>query len=423
MTNFGCMRTPKQPKKIALGKVKIYRTGASFTLAYYADNIRKREVRANLADARARAIEINRDLEQGRGHVRSFTLEETATINAALENLREIRVPLSSAIRDFVEAHRLLEGRASVVDAARYCAENRRKGELEPITFEEASKLFLARNEKLQLSEAYRTAMRKFMVRANKRLGRSQLAVISAREIEKVVDSEVDGGPRAFNNFLGAISAMFSFAKKQGYLPQAEKTKAELVERRKARVDSIAIYTPAEFDLIIRNIGEQAVPFVALAGLAGIRTEEIFRMKWEQVDFKKGFVILDKASTKTFKRRLVPICDALRSWLEPLHKAKGRIFDLRSSQEMGNIIRELWPVDEVGKPLVERRRNAFRHSYATYRFAELQDEQRTSAEMGNSPHELREHYAELATPEEAATYFATARERPANVVAMKKEAA
>ena len=423
MTNFVCMRTPKQPKKIALGKVKIYRTGAFFTLAYYADNIRKREVRADLADARARALEINRDLEQGRGHVRSFTLEETATINAALEALREIRVPLSSAIRDFVEAHKILEGRASLVDAARHYADNRRKSELEPITFEEASRLFLERNEKLQLSEAYRNAMRKFMVRANKRLGRSQLADISAREIEKVVDTEVDGGPRAFNNFLGAISAMFSFAKKQGFLPQAEKTKAELVERRKARAESIAIYTPAEFDLIIRNIANEAVPFVALAGLAGIRTEEIFRMRWEQVDFKKGFVILDKAFTKTFKRRLVPICNSLRSWLEPLHQGKGRIYDLRTSQKMGNIVRDSWPLDERGGPLVERRRNAFRHSYATYRFALLQDEHRVSGEMGNSPQELREHYAELATPEEAATFFAIARKKPANVVAMKKEAA
>ena len=93
------MRTAKKAKTYlktyALGKVKIYTTGASFTLAYYADKIRKREVRATLADAKIRAAEINRDLEEGRGHVRSFTLEETATINAALEVLRDIRVPIS----------------------------------------------------------------------------------------------------------------------------------------------------------------------------------------------------------------------------------------------------------------------------------------------------------------------------------------
>jgi len=65
---------------------------------------------------------------------------------------------------------------------------------------------------------------------------------------------------------------------------------------------------------------------------------------------------------------------------------------------------------------VDRRRNALRHSYGTYRFAELQDEQKVSAEMGNSPQELREHYAELATPQDAATWFSIKRETPANMV-------
>ena len=61
---------------------------------------------------------------------------------------------------------------------------------------------------------------------------------------------------------------------------------------------------------------------------------------------------------------------------------------------------------------MERRRNAFGHSFGTYRFAELQDEQKVSAEMGNSPAELREHYAELADPQEAAQWFYVLRVSP-----------
>ena len=421
------MRTAKKAKTYlktyALGKVKIYTTGASFTLAYYADKIRKREVRATLADAKIRAAEINRDLEEGRGHVRSFTLEETATINAALEVLRDIRVPISSAIRDFAEAHRLLAGRASVVDAARYFAESRKKDELTPITFDEAAKLFLDRNEKHKLSEAYRNTIRKFLVRACKRLGRSNLLDITTSEIEKAVDSEVSGGPRAFNNFLGAIASVLSHARRQGFLPRAEKHMAELVERRTSRIETIEIYSPGEFSKIIHNISEEAVPFVAISGLAGIRTEEVFRMRWEQVDFKKGFIILGKEFTKTRRRRLVPICDALRSWLEPLHRGAGPIYDLRSSQELGNLLRKAWPRDGDGKALVDRKRNAFRHSYATYRFGLLQDEHRTSSEMGNSPAELREHYAELATPEDATAFFAITRGVHSNIVPMPRRAA
>lgn len=46
-------------------------------------------------------------------------------------------------------------------------------------------------------------------------------------------------------------------------------------------------------------------------------------------------------------------------------------------------------VDQDGELLVEKRANAFRHSYGIYRFAILKDEYKTSAEMGNSPNELR----------------------------------
>ena len=142
-------------------------------------------------------------------------------------------------------------------------------------------------------------------------------------------------------------------------------------------------------------------------------------MRWEMIDLKKGFILLDRAFTKTRRRRIIPINAALRSWITLLHKKSGAIFDFRTSHELGNALRAAWPKDKDGKHLVDRRRNALRHSYGTYRFAELQDEQKVSAEMGNSPQELREHYAELAMPEDAATWFAIMRDTSENIVGME----
>lgn len=411
------MKTPKKSRPMTLGKVKTYLTGNTFTLSWYADGERKREKRATFEDAKARAEEINRDLDAGRGHVRSFTTTETAVINSCVEQLQEIGVPLSQAIREYVTAHRLLDGKASVEEAARKYADDRRKADLTPIKFDDVAAEFLKRCERNGLSEAYKTASRKFLKRMSLRLGSSFIQDITAKEIDKAVEKEITGGPRAFNNLLGAVSAVFSYARKQGYLSRTEKTEAELVERKSAeRIEKIAIYSPEEIHALLTNIGEDLVPHIALGAFAGIRTEEIFRMRWEMIDLKKGFILLDRGFTKTRRRRIVPINAALRSWIQPLHKKSGQIFDLRSSQELGNALRASWPKSEDGKPLVERRRNALRHSYGTYRFAELQDEQKVSAEMGNSPQELREHYAELATPEDAATWFAIVRETPANIV-------
>lgn len=411
------MKTPKKSKPTTIGKVKTYLTGNAFTLSWYADGERKREKRATLESAKARAEEINRDLDAGRGHVRSFTTTETAVINAAVEQLRDIGVPLSQAVREYVAAFRLLDGKASIEEAARKFIEDRRKVDLTPIKFDDAADEFQQRCERNGLSDAYRNATRKFLKRMSPRFGSSLIQNITAREIEKAVASEVTGGPRAFNNLLSAVSSVFSYARKQGYLPRTEKTEAELVERKAAaHIEKIAIYTPEEIHTILHNISEDLVPFIALGAFAGIRTEEIFRMRWDMVDFKKGFILMDRGFTKTRRRRVVPINAALRSWLMPMKNKTGQIFDFRNSQELGNALRAAWPVDGKGNPLVDRRRNALRHSYGTYRFAELQDEQKVSAEMGNSPQELREHYAELATPQDAATWFSIKRETPANMV-------
>lgn len=411
------MKTPKKAKPMTLGKVKTYLTGNTFTLSWYADGQRKREKRATFEDAKARAEEINRDLDAGRGHVRSFTTTETAVINSCVEQLREIGVPLTQAVREYVTAHRLLEGKASIEEAARKYADDRRKNDLTPIKFDDVVAEFLQRCERNGLSEAYKTATRKFLKRMSPRLGSSFIQDITAKEIDKAVEKEVTGGPRAFNNLLGAVSSVFSYARKQGYLSRTEKTEAELVERKSAeRIEKIAIYSAEEIHTLLTNIGEDLVPFLALGAFAGIRTEEIFRMRWEMIDFKKGFILLDRGFTKTRRRRIVPINAALRSWIQPLHKSTGAIFEFRSSHELGNALRAAWPKNADGKPLVERRRNALRHSFGTYRFAELQDEQKVAAEMGNSPQELREHYAELATPADAATWFAVLRETPNNLV-------
>jgi hypothetical protein len=108
-----------------------------------------------------------------------------------------------------------------------------------------------------------RPLRKKFLKRMSARFGSSLIHNISAKEIDKAVESEVSGGPRAFNNLLGTVAAVFSYARKQGYLPRAEKTEAELVERKAAsRIEKIAIYTPQEIHLILSNISEEMVPFV-----------------------------------------------------------------------------------------------------------------------------------------------------------------
>ena len=49
------------------------------------------------------------------------------------------------------------------------------------------------------------------------------------------------------------------------------------------------------------------------------------------------------------------------------------------------------------------KQNALRHSFISYRLAELQDVNRVALEAGNSPQMTFRHYGELATPEQSKT--------------------
>ena len=61
--------------------------------------------------------------------------------------------------------------------------------------------------------------------------------------------------------------------------------------------------------------------------------------------------------------------------------------------------------------------NALRHSYASYRLADLKDTARVALEMGNSPSMLFRNYRELVTEKQAMDWFSVL---PAKARAAKK---
>jgi hypothetical protein len=68
---------------------------------------------------------------------------------------------------------------------------------------------------------------------------------------------------------------------------------------------------------------------------------------------------------------------------------------------------------------VKWKQNVLRHSFISYRLAEIQDVNRVALEAGNSPQMIFRHYRELATPEQAKTWFNVAPEAAPNVVPIR----
>jgi integrase len=166
---------------------------------------------------------------------------------------------------------------------------------------------------------------------------------------------------------------------------------------------------------------------VAIGAFAGLRSAEIERLEWKDIDFASRHIVVSASNAKTASRRIVPLCDNLAAWLAPYSgREQGRVWPggsvLFYKRQQQIALATAVEADEstgvkAQKP-VEWKGNALRHSYASYRFAQTGDAGRVAGECGNSAAVIHKHYRELVKPADAERWFNVRPDAPANVLPM-----
>lgn len=394
-------------------RIPIYRTRSrgitGYQIAFYCRGERMRQRAPSLDAARALAKAKVEELTSGTAHVRTFTPKEAAAIENAEEILRSIDVPLSEAVQKFAEAYRILDGHGNLAEAARYFVAEANRRNIPKKKFAEIVAEFLQEIETKELSAQYLRDSRARLQRAALTF-KTHIADIQASDIETWL-SVGKRSARTYNNDRNALVTLMNFAKRKGYLARNVESAAELIPKKKEVSGEIEILTPSQYETLLAHTPDSFVPYVALAGLAGLRTAEISRLDWSEINLEEGHITLKAAKAKTASRRIVPICDSLKALLLPVSRKEGKVMPYANEQSMMNRWSELKSamVDKKERPVVEVPTNALRHSYATYRLALVQDAAKVALEMGNSPRKLFEHYRELATPKVAEKWFSAVR--------------
>jgi integrase len=188
------------------------------------------------------------------------------------------------------------------------------------------------------------------------------------------------------------------------------------VAKAKDRGGKIGILTPKQLAKLLNIRDREAKLYFAIGAFTGLRSAELIRLEWSDVNFARGHIQVAKGKSKTATRRLVPIQPNLMRWLSPYRGRSGLVFASehaasRSIAQAKDIIGE-WPT------------NGLRHSYATYRLAQCQDASRVALEMGNSPQMLFRNYRELADEQEARSWFSIVPPKAmANVIPIRRAGA
>ena len=120
--------------------------------------------------------------------------------------------------------------------------------------------------------------------------------------------------------------------------------------------------------------------YLSLGGFAGLRTEEILRQRWEDIDWEHGEIYVRQPKrVRGWRPRHVEVLPVLRRHLEPAALKEGPI--VPGGQRVLYRAR-LALRAALGLPTWPR--NCLRHSFRTYHAAAFQDLPRLALQMGHA---------------------------------------
>jgi integrase len=255
---------------------------------------------------------------------------------------------------------------------------------------------------------------------------------VAASDVQAWLDSQkADKGkplsPQTYKNYRTVLHTLFKFAVARGY---AADNPVEGVEKLRVRSGDIEIFKPLEIARLLAAAQTTApafLPCLAIGAFAGLRSAELERLEWCDIDLTARHIVVAASKSKTASRRIVPLADNLAEWLRPyVGKRQGKVWPGESFQfykrQQEVALATAVEADEAKgvktqKP-VEWKGNALRHSYASYRFAQTGDAGRVAGECGNRAAVIHRHYRELVKPADAERWFNVRPEAPANVLPM-----
>jgi integrase len=205
-------------------------------------------------------------------------------------------------------------------------------------------------------------------------------------------------GPRRYNNVRSALVSFFKWCRTTSLLPDGM-TAPERTHTKVLNKAPVAIYSPEQFRALLTMAPKQWRLGIAIGGLAGLRTEEIASLRWEDIKLGRKLIEVRAEICKTGKRRLVPIVPALVKVIKASEPCAYKMVTPRERPD--NMVKR---IRRAGGHWVK---NGLRHSFGSYRCASVKSVGQVALEMGNSEAMVRKHYLEIVDAKAARNWFDT----------------
>ena len=366
---------------------------------YYVDGkrIRKYFETRKAAETFVEAEQIRREnLGRRASHIGGALAEDALR---ASDILKATPYTLLDAARFVAQAHSKLEPHSVRIDDAineQAAAIERRK---RSVSVNQLVDEFITNRRAKGKSDVYIRDLTTRLRRFKALMGDRIIAEVTCADVDHWIQS-LNVGPQTQNNFRAVLSAMWTFAVRRGY---AAVNVIQFVDKTSVVRDHIPTFSVGQLTSLLAAAPPDYLPVLAIGAFAGLRPEEINKLRWGDLDFHERTIRVNASAAKTRKKRFAEISDNLLTWLQPCAGQTGSVAPpnlqklRRAAMKAANIGK--WPPDVL------------RHSFASAHYAFHRDPARTAVIMGHRDQNmLLTHYRDVMRPSEAAKYWQIAPE-------------
>ena len=243
--------------------------------------------------------------------------------------------------------------------------------------------------------------------------GTRKITGVSNLEIEEWLKGR-DLSPVSNNKYRQLLAMMYDRAIMDGHLDEGLNP-AKKVERQAVPEKKVDVLHAAEMRKLLNAASDKILPFFVLGAFAGLRTSEIERLDWSDINFTESHIEIRGAKTRAGER-YVTMNPTLKVWLKRLEKNTGRVypgngrvlFEATRHKVGYGTPSEL--TDEAKSKGVQLRpwpKNVLRDSFASFHLALHKDAPALALEMGHeNTRTIYSNYRKAVTVGEAKKYWA-----------------
>ena len=397
----------------------------AYMVANYADGNRRFDSYSTEAAALEAANKLAKQLSEREVLAAAMTNEQASEYAAAVQKLAPFGLGLLSAADTLANALKTIGGFETVEKVKEAAAQGKPLPALAEV--QAAAELYKSKHKKITdkrvgeviaelialkksrgASERYVDDLRFRLEKFGTRF-QCNLSSVQTPDIQEWLDG-LKLSSQSYANNRRVVHLLFEHGVTRGYCLD---NPAANVESPKIKNGEVKIFTPEETRRLLAAASEDFLPCLAIGLFAGLRSAEIERLEWKDIDLEQRHIIVGADKAKTASRRIVPIAANLAEWLKPYAERTGSVWphvrDWFHKCQLATAAAtkiEAQPEKKIAevKP-VKWKANGCRHSFASYSFALCADAGRVAGYCGNSAKLIHKHYRQLCTPADAQQFF------------------